>query len=132
MVSRLLLLRIKVFRGSKMPKTCCKLIVGATTVVKRDITPTNAPIQALVLISPLHLHLPLPVESTLFLLLPSRTMLMGESTMLPWEKRKKLLMLSLVCFPSTMLLQLCCLILEHHILLDLLHMLGSIICPYLC
>jgi hypothetical protein len=45
------------------------LIVGATIMVKGDITPTDAPIHALVLISPLQLHLPLPVQPTLFLLL---------------------------------------------------------------
>jgi hypothetical protein len=105
-----------VFRGHKLPKTHSKLIVGATTVVKRDITPTDAPIHALVLINPLQLHLSLPVEPTLFLLLPSKTMPVGESTMWPWKKRKKLLMLSLVCFSSMTLLQLCCFILEHHIL----------------
>jgi hypothetical protein len=67
------------------------MIVGATNVVKRNITPTNAPIRALVLISPLQLHLPLPVEPTLFLLLPSRTTPMGESIMWSWKKHKKLL-----------------------------------------
>jgi hypothetical protein len=41
------------FRGPKLPKTCRKLIVGASTVVKMDIMPTDAPIRALVLISPL-------------------------------------------------------------------------------
>jgi hypothetical protein len=81
-ISRLLLLEIRVFRGSKLSKTRCKLIVGATTMERRDIIPTDVPICALVLIRLLLLHLPLPVEPTLFLLLPSRTMLMGESTML--------------------------------------------------
>jgi hypothetical protein len=52
-ISRLLLLGIKVFRGPKLPKTQNKLIVGATTVVKRDITPTDAPIHTLVPINPL-------------------------------------------------------------------------------
>jgi hypothetical protein len=33
--------------------------------------------------------------------------------MWPWKKCKKFLMLSLVCFSSTTLLQLCCSILEH-------------------
>jgi hypothetical protein len=46
------------FRGPKLPKTCHKLIVGASTVVKRDIMPTDVPIHALMLISPLQLHLP--------------------------------------------------------------------------
>jgi hypothetical protein len=98
-------------------------------VVKRDITPTDAPIHALMLINPLQLHLSLPVEPTLFLLLPSRATPVGESIMWLWNKRKKLLMLSLVCFSSMTLLQLCCLILEHQILSYLLHMLESIICP---
>jgi hypothetical protein len=35
-------LGIGVFRGPKLPKTHCKLIVGATTVDRRDITPTDA------------------------------------------------------------------------------------------
>jgi hypothetical protein len=42
-----------VFGGPKLPKTHSKLIVGATIVVKMDITPTDAPIHALVSISPL-------------------------------------------------------------------------------
>jgi hypothetical protein len=104
-----------VFIGPKLPKTHSNLIVGATNMVKRDITPTDAPIRELMLISPLQLHLSLPVEPTLFLLLPSRTMPMGESIMWPWKKHKKLMMLSLVCFSSMTLLQLCCLILECHI-----------------
>jgi hypothetical protein len=93
-----------VFRGPKLPKTRNKLIVGATTVVKRDITLPDDPIHALVLISSLELHLPLLVEPTLFLLLPSRTTPVGEAIMWPWKKRKKLMMLSLVCFSSMTLL----------------------------
>jgi hypothetical protein len=69
------------------------------------------------------------MEPILFLLLLGKTMLMGESTMLLGRKPKKLLMLSLVCFSSTPLLQLCYLILEHRILSYLLHVLKSIICP---
>jgi hypothetical protein len=42
-ISKLLLLEVRVFRGPKLPKTHSKLIIGATTMVKRDITPTNAP-----------------------------------------------------------------------------------------
>jgi hypothetical protein len=42
-ISRIILLGIRVFRGPKLPKTRCKLIVGATTVVKRDIKPTDLP-----------------------------------------------------------------------------------------
>jgi hypothetical protein len=52
-ISRLLLLGIRVFRGPKLPKTRSKMIVGGTTVVKKDIMPTDAPIHALVSISPL-------------------------------------------------------------------------------
>jgi hypothetical protein len=128
-ISRLLLLGIRVFRELKLPKTRSKLIIGATIVEKRDITPTDAPIHALVPFNPLLLHLPLPVEPTLLLLLLSKTTPVGESIMWPWKKRKKLLMLSLVCFSSMTFLQLCCLILELRILSYLLHMLGSRICP---
>jgi hypothetical protein len=49
-ISRLLLLEVRMFKGPKQPETYCKLIVGASTMVKRDIMPTNAPIHALVLI----------------------------------------------------------------------------------
>jgi hypothetical protein len=94
--------------------------------------PTNAPIHVLALVRQLHLYLHLPVEPTLFLLLLSRTMHVGLSTMLLCRKPKKHRMLSLVCFLSMTLLQLCYLILKHRILSYLLHMLGSIICPYLC
>jgi hypothetical protein len=52
-ISRLLLLGIKVLKGPKLHKTHNKLNVGATIVVKRDIKPTDAPIRALVPISPL-------------------------------------------------------------------------------
>jgi hypothetical protein len=51
------------------------------------------------------LHLPLPVEPILFLLLPSRTTPVGESIMWLWKKHKKLLILSLVCFSSMTLLE---------------------------
>jgi hypothetical protein len=115
-ISRHLLLGVRMFRGLKLPRTCRKLVVGASTMAKRGIMPTDAPTRALVLISPLQLHLPLLVEPIMFRLPPSRTMLMGESTMLVWRKPRKLLMLSLVYFSSMILLQLCYLILEHHIL----------------
>jgi hypothetical protein len=65
-----------------MPKARYKLIIGATTVERRDITSTDAPIRAPMLIRLLLLHLPPLVEPTLFLYLPSRTMLVGDSTML--------------------------------------------------
>jgi hypothetical protein len=94
---RPLLLGIRIFRGLKLPRTHCKLIVGATTVERRDIMPADAPIRVLVQIRLLQLHLPLPVEL-------SRTTLMGESTMLSWRKPRKLRTLSLVCFLSTTLL----------------------------
>jgi hypothetical protein len=94
-----------VFREPKLPKTRNKLTVSAIAVVNRDITLIDAPIRALMSVSQLYLHLPLPVELTLFLSLPSRTTLVGESIMWLWKKRKKLLMLSLVCFSSMTLLQ---------------------------
>jgi hypothetical protein len=100
-----MLLGIRVFREPKLPTTRNKLTVGAIAVVNRDITPIDALICALVSISLLLLHLPLPVESTLFLLLASRTTPVGESIMWLWKKRRKLLMLSLVCFSSMTLLQ---------------------------
>jgi hypothetical protein len=70
-----------VYREAKLPKTYNKLIIGAIAVVNRDITPIDAPICALVSINLLYLHLPLPVEPTLFLLLPSITTPVGESFM---------------------------------------------------
>jgi hypothetical protein len=75
-----------VFRGPKLPKAHNKLTVDAIAVVNRDITPIDAPIHALVSISLLYLHLPLPVEPTLFLLLPSRTTPVGESIMWLWRE----------------------------------------------
>jgi hypothetical protein len=56
----------------------------------------------------------------------------GRVNHVAWRKPRKLRMLSLVCFLSMTLLQLCCLILKHHILSYLLRMLRSIICPYPC
>jgi hypothetical protein len=115
------------FIEPRLLKTYLWLIGSATPVVRRVILPISAPICALTLLSSLRLHL--PVKPTPFLLLPSRTMNVGESTMLLWRKLKNLQTLSLVYFPSTTLLQLCYLILEHRILSYLLHMLGSIIFP---
>jgi hypothetical protein len=113
------------FRGPRLLKTYVQLIGCAMPMVRRVILPISAPIRALALLNSLHL----PVEPTLFLLLPSRTMHVGESTMLLWRMTKKLQTLSLVCFPSKALLQLCYLILEHRIFSYLLHMFGSIIYP---
>jgi hypothetical protein len=126
-IFRLLLLEIRMLRGPKLLKTYLQLIGSAMPAVRRIILPISAPIRALVLLNSLHLHL--PVESTLFLLLPSRTMHVEESTILLWRKPKKLQTLSLVCFSSMTLLQLCYLILEHRILSYLQHILRSIICP---
>jgi hypothetical protein len=50
-------------------------------VERKDIVPADAPIHRLFQIRLLQLHLPLPMEPTLFLLLLSRTMLVRESTM---------------------------------------------------
>jgi hypothetical protein len=98
-------------------------------VERKVILLTDVLISARALISQLHLHLPLLMELTSYLLLPGRTVPEGESTMLLWRKPRNLQMLSLVCFSSMPLLQLCYLILEHHILSYMLHMLRSIIYP---
>jgi hypothetical protein len=127
--SQTLMLGIRMLREPKLLQTCCRLNGGVLLVERRVISLTDAATHTHTSTRQLHLHLHLPVEPTLFLLLPSRTTLVGESTMLPWKKHKKLLMLPLVCFSSTTLLQLCYLILEHHILSYLLHMLGRLICP---
>jgi hypothetical protein len=55
-----------------------------------------------------------------------------KSIMSQLRKPRKLRTWSLVRFPSTTSLQLCCLILKHHILSYLLHMLRSIIYPWPC
>jgi hypothetical protein len=90
-------MEIRMFRGPRLLRTQCSLNRGAMVVARRDTLPTNAPTHALIP-RQLHLHLHLLMEPTLFLLLPSRTMHLGESTILLWRKPKKLRMLSLVCF----------------------------------
>jgi hypothetical protein len=70
------------FRGPKLLKTQCKLNRSAMLVEKKVIMPIDAPIRVHVLINPLQLYLPLPMEPTLFSLLLGRTMLMGQLTML--------------------------------------------------
>jgi hypothetical protein len=60
----------------------------------------QCPNPAPALLKQLHLHLHLSMGPTLFLLLLSRTMRVGESTMLLWSKPKKHQTLSLVCFCS--------------------------------
>jgi hypothetical protein len=102
---------------------------SATPVERKTILLTDAPIRILTLFSHLQLHLSLPVEPTLLLLLPSRTMLEDESNMSLWRKPRKLQMLSLVYFSSMPLLQLDYLIMEYHILSYILYMLKNIICP---
>jgi hypothetical protein len=92
-------------------QTYLRLIGCAMPMVRRVILPISAPIHALALLNSMCLHL--PMEPTMFLLLLSRTMHVGESTMLLWRKPKKLQTLSLVCFLSTTLPQLCYLILKH-------------------
>jgi hypothetical protein len=59
-------------------------------VERRVILPIDTQIRARAIISLLQLHMPQPMEPTQFLLLLGRTMLVGESTMLPWRKPKKL------------------------------------------
>jgi hypothetical protein len=90
-----------VFRGPRLPKTYLRLIGSAKLVVKEVTIPTSAPIRVSALLKQLCLHLHLTVEPT-----PSRTMHVGESTMLLGRKPKKLQTLSLVCFLLVTLLQL--------------------------
>jgi hypothetical protein len=89
-ILRLLQLGIRAYKGPRLSKAHYKQIEGATTVETRDIMPTIAPIRVPMPIRLLLLHLPPLVEPTLFQLLPRRTMLMKESTMLLWNKHKKL------------------------------------------
>jgi hypothetical protein len=103
-IPRPLLLGIRMLREPKLLWTCCRLKGGVLLVERRVISLTDAPTHAHTSTRQLQLHLFLPVEPTMFLLLPSRTMPVGESIMLLWRKLKKLLMLSLVCFSSTTLL----------------------------
>jgi hypothetical protein len=70
------------FRGPKLLKTQCRLNGSAILVERKVILPIDTPVRAHARISPLQLHLPLPVEQTLFLLLLGKTMHVGESTML--------------------------------------------------
>jgi hypothetical protein len=86
------------FRGPNQLRTQYRRSESAMLVVREVTTPTNAPIRAPALLRQLCLHLRLPMEPTLFLLLLSRTMLMEESAMLLWRKPKKFRTLSLVCF----------------------------------
>jgi hypothetical protein len=94
------------FRGPKLLRTHYRLIGGVSLVERRDNLLIDAPTHFLALISQLELHTPLPVEPTPFLLPTSRTMPKGGSIMLLWRKPRKLQMLSLLCFPSTPLMQL--------------------------
>jgi hypothetical protein len=89
-ISRLLLLGIRVFRGPKLLQMHCRLNGGVLLVGRMIISLIDTPIHAPVLIRLLQLYLPLPVEPILFLLLSSRTMFMGRSTMLLWKKPRKL------------------------------------------
>jgi hypothetical protein len=76
------------FRGPKLLKTQCRLDGSAMLVERKVILPINAPICVHARISPLPLHLPLPMEPTLFLLMLGKTILVGQSTMLLWRKTK--------------------------------------------
>jgi hypothetical protein len=101
----------------------------SATLVGRKVTlPTNTPISATALLRQPCPPLRLPMVLILALLLLDRTMFTERSIMSQWRKTRKLQTWSLVRFSSMTLLQLCYLILEHRILLYLLHMLRSIIC----
>jgi hypothetical protein len=61
---------------------CCMINGDVLLMGRRVISLTDAPSHAPMLIRLLQLHLPLPMEPILFLLLLSRTMFMGRPTML--------------------------------------------------
>jgi hypothetical protein len=88
MLLHLLLLGITMFRGPKLLRTHRRLNGSAMLMEKEVTMPINAPILVLVVFRQLHLQLPPSVELFLFLLLPSKTMLVGESTKLPWRKTR--------------------------------------------
>jgi hypothetical protein len=126
---RLLLLRIRMFRGLKPLRTHYRGNESASLVERNVTLPTNAPTRAAALLRQLRPPLHLPVRQILFLLLLGRTMFMERSIMSQLRKPRKLWTWSLVHFPSMTFLQLCCLILEHRILSYLLHMLRHVIYP---
>jgi hypothetical protein len=103
-------------RGLKLLRTHYKVNGNAMLVGSEASLPTNGPIHAIALSRQLCPHLHLPVELILFPVLLDRTMFAGSSIMSQWRKPRKFQTWSLVCFSSTTLLQLCCLILEHRIL----------------
>jgi hypothetical protein len=70
------------FRGPKLLRTHHQLNGSAMRVDKEVTVLITAPIRVLALLRQLHLHLRLPMEPTIFLLLLSRTMLTGEPTTL--------------------------------------------------
>jgi hypothetical protein len=78
------------FRGPKLLKTHCRLNGSAMYVERKAILLTGALIHYRTLISQLHLHMSLPVELTLYQLLPGKTTLEEESTMLLWRMPRKL------------------------------------------
>jgi hypothetical protein len=106
---------------------------GGVSLAGRKVTlPTSVPIRAIVLLWQLRPLLCLPMGQILFLLLLGRTSFMERLIMSQLRNPRKLRTWSSVHFPSMTSLQLCCLILEHHILSYLLHMLRSIIYPWPC
>jgi hypothetical protein len=72
-------------RGPKLLKTHRRLNGSAMLVERKVILVTNALIHYLTLISQLHIHMPLPMELTLYQLLPNKTTVEAESTMLMWR-----------------------------------------------
>jgi hypothetical protein len=76
-------------REPKLLWTSCRLKGGVLLVERRVILLTDAPTRAHMSTRQLQLHPFLPVEPTLFLLLPSRTTLMGESIMWLWKEAQE-------------------------------------------
>jgi hypothetical protein len=73
------------FRGPKVLKTHHRLNGSAMPVERKVILVTDALIHYRTLISQLHIHMPLPMELTLYQLVPDKTTVEAESTMLMWR-----------------------------------------------
>jgi hypothetical protein len=111
------------FRGPIALRTQCSLNESAIPVARRVILPINAPTHALVP-RQLHLH----VEPTLFLLLPSKTMLVRVNHVAV-EEAQEAPSVVIGIFSVNEASAVALFDSEASYSSYLLHMLGSIICP---
>jgi hypothetical protein len=105
------------------------MVNGSAMLVGREVTlPTNAPIYAPALLR--QLSTPAPTRGANSVPIAAKQNYVHRKVNLVAVKEaQELQMWSLVYFSSMTLLQLCYLILEHHIISYLQCMLRSIICP---